>query len=192
MSTADLQRQGGVDELCLLGLDVTWRENLELSVEAQSVEWEAFLERVLPDPEVRRFVQKAAGYSLTGDVSEQVLFFLYGRGANGKTTFINAVLDVLGDYARQAPHDLLIKKYGTNGTHLEEQRAALERLKLYKPTAPPPEPVPPPKQPEPEPEPEVAEATSEEAPAPPAEQADETGETDSQQNGETESQENNE
>lgn len=37
---------------------------------------------------------------------------------------------------------VLIKKYGSNGTHLDKQRLALERLKLSKPTAPPPLPLP--------------------------------------------------
>jgi len=37
---------------------------------------------------------------------------------------------------------VLIKKYGTNGTHLEQQKAALERLKSIKPMAPPPMVVP--------------------------------------------------
>ncbi len=54
---------------------------------------------------------------------------------------------------------VLIKKYGTNGTHLEQQRLAAERLKLNKPTAPPPVPIPKPKAPEPV----VAEATETDA-----------------------------
>jgi small subunit ribosomal protein S16 len=58
---------------------------------------------------------------------------------------------------------VLIKKYGANGTHLEQQKAALEKLKSFRPQAPAPY-IPPPKPPEPEP---VAEAAAEggEAPA---------------------------
>jgi putative DNA primase/helicase len=74
--------------------------------------WDTFLERVVPDADVRRFVQKAIGYSMTGDVSEQVLFFLHGGGANGKSTFLNAILHALGDYGRQSAPDLLMFKYG--------------------------------------------------------------------------------
>lgn len=44
---------------------------------------------------------------------------------------------------------VLIKKYGSNGSHLAEQQAALERLKISRPTAPAPW-TPPPKPPEPE------------------------------------------
>jgi len=59
------------------------------------------------------FLQRAVGYSLTGSVAEQVLFLLWGTGANGKSTFVNAVLDVLGnDYAMQAPDGLLTVKKG--------------------------------------------------------------------------------
>jgi len=64
--------------------------------------WDAFLAQILPDAAVRAFLQRAVGYSLTGDVSEQVLFLLYGTGANGKSTFIEILRDMLADYARQA------------------------------------------------------------------------------------------
>ncbi len=51
---------------------------------------------------------------------------------------------------------VLIKKYGTNGTHLAQQQAALERLKTARPQAPPPMVVPRPKKPEPVPAPDEA------------------------------------
>jgi small subunit ribosomal protein S16 len=60
----------------------------------------------------------------------------------------------------------LIRKYGSQGTHLELQRLALERLKLNRPKAPPPMVVPRKKKEEPQPEPPAAEA-AEEAPAAP-------------------------
>ncbi len=66
---------------------------------------------------------------------------------------------------------VLIKKYGANGTHVDQQRAALERVKLSKPMAPPPRVVPRPKKEEPAaPEaPPAAEVVTGEAPAAPAE-----------------------
>ena len=70
--------------------------------------WDAFLEQVLPDPEVCSFVQEAIGYSLTGTVSEHLLFFNHGAGANGKTTFDQAMLALFGEYGRQADPDLLL------------------------------------------------------------------------------------
>jgi putative DNA primase/helicase len=71
--------------------------------EARCPTWHTFLHQVLGgDEEFIRFIQKAVGYSLTGDTSEQVLFFLYGVGANGKSTFVNTLQTILGDYAQQA------------------------------------------------------------------------------------------
>lgn len=71
---------------------------------------------------------------------------------------------------------VLIKKYGSNGTHLEQQKAALERVAASKPTAPPPMAVPKPKVEEPATEEASSEeATAEEAPA--AEAATEATET---------------
>jgi putative DNA primase/helicase len=55
------------------------------------------------------FLQRAIGYSLTGSTQEQCLFFLYGAGANGKTTLLNALREILGDYSAQAPMELLMK-----------------------------------------------------------------------------------
>lgn len=82
---------------------------------AAAPRWEAFLETVLPDADTRDFFQRATGYTLTGDVSAQCLFFLYGSGSNGKSTALRALMDVLGDYALQAAPDLLIAREGSGG-----------------------------------------------------------------------------
>jgi putative DNA primase/helicase len=74
--------------------------------------WEAFLNTIIPDESLLTFLQNAIGYSLTGDVSEQVLFFLYGLGANGKSTFLNAILGILSTFAKQAAPGLLMVKKG--------------------------------------------------------------------------------
>jgi putative DNA primase/helicase len=72
--------------------------------------WEAFLERVLPSEDLRAFVQRSAGYSATGDTSEQCLFINHGGGANGKSTFQEAVSEALGDYATRTPTDMLMAR----------------------------------------------------------------------------------
>ncbi len=72
--------------------------------------WMAFLEEVLGgDGELMGLVQRAVGYALCGDASEQVIFFLYGTGANGKSTFLRVLQYLMGDYARQAAPNLLVK-----------------------------------------------------------------------------------
>lgn len=72
--------------------------------------WERFLAEVLPSERLRAFVRRFAGYSLTGDVSEHVVAFLYGLGANGKSTFLEVLLAVLGDYGKTGAPDLLLAK----------------------------------------------------------------------------------
>jgi P4 family phage/plasmid primase-like protien len=91
--------------------------------EATAPAWSAFLERVLPSEALRHFVQKLIGYCLTGDQGEQILPFLYGTGANGKSTFVNTILELLGDYAQQAAPELLMVKAGAHPTELAELKA---------------------------------------------------------------------
>jgi putative DNA primase/helicase len=66
--------------------------------------WLAFLNRVTGgDQELIDYLQRVAGYCLTGSTQEHALFFLYGTGANGKSTFLNAITSAMGDYHRAAP-----------------------------------------------------------------------------------------
>jgi putative DNA primase/helicase len=66
--------------------------------------WHAFLNRVTDnDQELIEYLQRMAGYSLTGLTSEHAMFFIYGLGANGKTTFLNALTKAAGDYHSVAP-----------------------------------------------------------------------------------------
>jgi len=60
--------------------------------------FDAFLATVLP-PDVAAFLQRFFGYCLLGLNTEQVLLFFYGAGRNGKSTFMDAICRVLGDYA---------------------------------------------------------------------------------------------
>jgi putative DNA primase/helicase len=67
---------------------------------AQAPTWERFLREIfLDDDELIRYVQRACGYSITGDVREDKLFICWGTGANGKSTFLQTLRRVLGDYA---------------------------------------------------------------------------------------------
>ena len=73
-----------------------------------------FLKRITgDDAHLRTFMQKAVGYTLTGITSEQVFFFVHGKsGNNGKSTFVNLIRDMLGDYGLHTPTEtLLVKQY---------------------------------------------------------------------------------
>lgn len=66
---------------------------------AKGESWRTFIERALPDSDVRRFVQKLAGYSMYGTNSERLLVILKGVTSTGKSTLLEALAGVLGDYA---------------------------------------------------------------------------------------------
>ena len=84
--------------------------------------FDAFLARVVPDEEIRAFLQRVLGYCLSGLVVEHVLLFLYGRGSNGKSTLLRVLQALLGrDYAAEAAPDLLLAKdWSAHPTELAE------------------------------------------------------------------------
>ncbi len=83
---------------------------VEYDPDARAPTWDAFTRRALPDDAVREYVRRAIGYSLTGDVGEHCLFFCYGGGRNGKTTLMETVSRICGEYSKAAPPDLLLAK----------------------------------------------------------------------------------
>lgn len=71
--------------------------------EATCERWIQFLDEVFDgDDEVIGYIQRAVGYSLTGDTREQKMFLLHGGGANGKSVFLDVLTKLLGDYAGNA------------------------------------------------------------------------------------------
>lgn len=70
----------------------------------------AFIERILPDPEVRAFVQRWAGYAATGVIREHILPVWVGDGGNGKSTLADLLQAVLGGYAIPMPENFLAEK----------------------------------------------------------------------------------
>jgi putative DNA primase/helicase len=78
--------------------------------DAEAAEFVTFLDRVQPDPAMRDFLARLFGHALLGKVVEHVLAILYGVGANGKTTLVEAVSRVFGDYARPVDPGLLIDR----------------------------------------------------------------------------------
>lgn len=99
---------------------ITKLTGVSYDADASAPTFDAFLTRILPSEPVRRFVQKVMGYAACGATTEEVLVILWGKGANGKTTLINVVMEALGDYAMQAAPDLLMAKKGSHPTELAD------------------------------------------------------------------------
>lgn len=73
--------------------------------------WDTLLETITKgDTDTIRYMQKALGYALTGDTSEQAMFMLYGTGSNGKSTFLNIFSAVMNTYAQSASSDAFMQK----------------------------------------------------------------------------------
>ena len=76
--------------------------------------FQAFLDRIFAgNNELIAFVQRAVGYSLTGVTGEHVVFLCWGTGANGKSTLVETLRTLCGDYGQQVPSEtLLVQKHG--------------------------------------------------------------------------------
>lgn len=81
---------------------------------AQCPRWMEFLERVQPDPKVRRLIQVGSGLGLVAE-KVQKLFFMYGSGANGKSVYMETITRLLGDMAVTLPATSLIGESGPGG-----------------------------------------------------------------------------
>lgn len=80
--------------------------------DAKCPEWEKFLAKVQPDKPIYDYLQILSGYALTGDTRDQSVYFLFGEGQNGKSTYLRTIKAIMGPYAKQANSELLIAKHG--------------------------------------------------------------------------------
>jgi P4 family phage/plasmid primase-like protien len=77
--------------------------------QARAERWERFLHEIFAgDADLVDYVRKVCASAMLGFNREQVLYLLYGTGANGKSVFLNTLLWVLGDYAGNIPRDALL------------------------------------------------------------------------------------
>lgn len=77
--------------------------NANYDKDAKTGRWTEFMEQVLPDQQVREYLQRACGYMLTGSLDERCMFLIHGESGTGKTQFLEAIYAVLGDFAGIAP-----------------------------------------------------------------------------------------
>lgn len=91
--------------------------------------WEQFLaEATNGDAQFAGFLARAVGYSLTGSTAEEVLFFLLGRAATGKSTFIAALESTLGDYSTHADFETFLQRQSVGNARPDIARLAGARF----------------------------------------------------------------
>lgn len=118
LRTADLRSHDPTDLMTQI-TEVEWHDD------AACPEWVAFVDGAMGgDRELACYLQRLVGYALTALTTEHILAFFYGGGRNGKSTFVQTLRTMLGEYACAAPRDLLFEdKAG--------QRHPAELARLY-------------------------------------------------------------
>ncbi len=97
---------------------ITRSARVEYDPIAMAPTWLAFLDSIMAgNRDLIDFLQTLAGYCLTGDTREQKFFFFYGTGANGKSTFLNTLREMMGGYAVQARPEVLMVVRGGAQAH---------------------------------------------------------------------------
>lgn len=107
---------------------ITRHSPVEYNKKAKAPQFEQFLDTVTQgNKQLQTYLQRIVGYSLTGLTDEQCLFFLYGAGANGKSTFLNIVADLLGrELSAQTPTETLM----TNRSQATNDLARLQGVRV--------------------------------------------------------------
>lgn len=92
---------------------ITKQAPVRFDPDAKALRWDRFLKEIFEcDEELIAFVQRAVGAALSGVIRDHVLHVLFGRGMNGKSTLIKAILAMTGDYGMTAPPKMLMAKFG--------------------------------------------------------------------------------
>ena len=109
---------------------ITQCTRAEYDATATAPRWEKFLEEVFPDEELRRYIWKAAGYSITGDMGEECFFVCHNSGRNGKSKFLGAIDYVLGEYADTAGLGLVV--CNDRGEDSKREKAAIAGVRFLR------------------------------------------------------------
>ena len=100
--------------------------------DSKCVRWNSFIDEIMQsDSDRSRFLQKALGYSLTGDTSQECFFILYGATSrNGKGTLMETFKRTMGDYGKATSPETIAQKDRTDSSKPSEDvaRLACERF----------------------------------------------------------------
>jgi putative DNA primase/helicase len=98
--------------------------NYNYNPAATAPRWEQFLAEIMDnDQTMVDFLQAAAGYGLSGSVAEHVIFMFYGAGRNGKSTFVETIMELIGDYGHAVTNEFFASdKKDTHPTAIADLR----------------------------------------------------------------------
>ncbi len=123
LRTGDLRKHSPTDYITKLA-------PVDYDPEARCAAWDKVMHDALPDDETRAFLRRAAGYSLTGVIREEVLFMILGPENSGKSSVVEAIKAAMGDYALSADFETFLrsKKDNDKGTRNDVARLAGSRM----------------------------------------------------------------
>ena len=109
---------------------ITKISNVEYTEKADCPQWMQFRSDVFnDDKDLIRYIQKAVGYSMTGSTAEQCVFFLFGTGQNGKSTFLEVIRSIMGDYATNVqPETIMVRSNQSSAINSDIARLKGSRL----------------------------------------------------------------
>ena len=107
--------------------------------DAKCAEWDSFINEIMcGEVEMVRYLQKVMGYAITTDTRLECMWFLYGsKSRNGKSTFINTIAKVMGDYARNVQPASIAKRSSLDGSKASSDLARLAGSRLVNISEPP-------------------------------------------------------
>jgi len=110
---------------------ITKSTGVDYDPQADCPRWTQFISEIMDgDVELIQFLHRLAGYALWGANPEQVVAILHGSGSNGKSTFVSALQQVLGDYVRQVDPTSLMTRRNQNGGGPRDDLVRLYRARL--------------------------------------------------------------
>lgn len=114
LTTGQLQPHNKEDYITKVS-PVSW------DLSAPGEQWQHFLSDVTGDnADLTEYLARAVGYSLTGNAQEDIVFFVYGPGGNGKSTFLSTIHKLMGDYAGTVPVKAIIASSDQHSGHRDE------------------------------------------------------------------------
>ena len=96
----------------------------------------AFIEMIMPAPEMRAYLQMVFGYCLSGSVSEQAVFLFQGEGGNGKSMLLTVIGKVLGDYSTVTPIETFLRDKNRTGASAAPDVARLAGARMARASEP--------------------------------------------------------
>lgn len=109
---------------------ITKQARVSYDRNADAPTFRKFIHEILPDDEIRLFLQRYFGYCLTGDTGKQVIVMLWGEGSNGKSTLMDLFTWMLGDYATVTPFATLLHTDQRKGSEASPDLARLPGARL--------------------------------------------------------------